>query len=305
MSIINKLIVALFVVTLLFTGCSRNMPSDSKSSKDNSEKQTKIEKDKEKDKDEPQKPDKDDSKKEDPKASKGGIYDEPGMEMSDFYDAFNDAMGNFERAVNSYETDDFDLIDVGGDFIAPTINIVNITQYDYLESGDNAKETGNNGDFDAVREKNGSIISFSESMTREENGFGRDDLKGDVIESHGTLNTETNTLIIEGTTTRDGQIISRSVSEVVMLPDGTFLAQCIDKPKKPTDDRIEDKGIARFVYCSKDKLEIIAAKIDPDVNFTYESIIGNPDATPETMSEGYNKLRQLVVENDTATAKKY
>lgn len=301
MGTINKLIAALFVVTLLFTGCNRNMPSDSKSSKDVSEKQAKIEKEK----DEPQKSDKEDTKKEEPKASKGGIYTEPGMEMSDFYIAFNEAMGRFERAVNDYETDDFDLFNVGGDFLVPTLNIVNITLYDYLEPGDNAKETGKNGKFDAVREKNGNIITYSESMTREEDGFGRDDLKGDVIENHGTLNTETNTLILEGTTTRDGQIIARSVNEVVMLPDGTFLAQCIDKPKKPSDDRIEDKGIARFVYCSKDKLEIITAHFESDVNFTYDSIVDNPDATPETMSEGYKKVRQLIVEDDVATAEKY
>ena len=83
------------------------------------------------------------------------------------------------------------------------------------------------------------------------------------------------------------------------------MAQCIDKPKKPSDDRIEDKGIARFVYCSKDKLEIITAHFESDVNFTYDSIVDNPDATPETMSEGYKKVRQLIVEDDVATAEKY
>ncbi len=300
MSTINKLLIALFVGTLLFTGCSR----DSSKNEDPIKINAKQEK-KDKDKEEPKKSDKEVSEKEEPKASKGGIYTEPGMEMSDFYSAFNEAMGRFERAVNSYEPDDFDLFDVGSDFIVPTLNIVSISQYDYLESGDNAKETGNNGDFDAVREKNGSNITFSQSMTREENGFGRDNLKGDVIESHGTLNTETNTLILEGTTTRDGQIIARSVNEVVMLPDGTFLAQCIDKPMKPSDDRVEDKGIARFVYCSKDKLDIITAHFEPDVNFAYESIVDNTGATPESMSEGYKKVRQLLVEDDVATAKKY
>ena len=65
-----------------------------------------------------QKPGKDESEKEELKASKGGIYTEPGMEMNDFYDAFNEAMSSFERAVNSYETDDFDLFDVGFDYTA-------------------------------------------------------------------------------------------------------------------------------------------------------------------------------------------
>lgn len=301
MSTINKLIAALFVTALLFTGCSRDISFNFEGSTDISDKKDKEDKNK----DEPKKSDKDDTEKDEPKASKGGIYTEPGMELSDFYDAFNDAMGSFERAVNNFETDDFDLMNVGGDFISPTTSIVSITQYDYLESGDNAKETGNNGDYDAVREKNGNIITFSQSKTNEENGFGKDDLKGDVKESQGTLDTETNTLIMEDTIKRDGEIIARSVYEVVMLSDGTFIAQIIDKPKKPTDDRVEDKGTARFIYCSKDKLEIITAKFDPDVNFSYDSIVGNPDATPETMSEGYNKLRQLIVENDKATANKY
>lgn len=301
MKTINKLIAVLFVTALLFTGCSREEPESSDISTDI----TDVE---EKDVNNEEKPDiteNDDPEEEEPVASKGGIYTEAGMEMRDFYSAFNEAMEHFARAVNNYETDDFDLFNVGGDFIVPTGNIVSTSQYDYLESGDNPKETGKNGSFDAIREKNGDIITFSQSMTNEEDGFGRDDLKGDVKESHGTLNIETNTLILEGTTTRDGQVIARTVNEVVMLPDGTFLAQCIDKPKKPTDDRIEDKGIARFVYCSKDKLEIITANFDPDVNFTYESIVGKPEATPETMSEGYKKVRQLLVENDEATAMKY
>jgi hypothetical protein len=301
MRTMNKLIAALFVFALLITGCSRNKTTDFNDSKGISDNQSKTDKEKA----EPKKSDKNDSEKEEPKASKGGIYTEPGMEMSDFYNAFNDAMGRFERAVNNFETDDFELSNVGGDFISPTISIVSISQYDYLESGDNAKETGKNGKYDAVREKNGDIITFSQSMTNEEDGFGRDDLKGDVKESHGTLDTKNNTLVLEDTIKRDGQLISRTVSEVVMLSDGTFLAQIINKPKKPYDDRIEDKGIAYFVLCTKNKLEIITAYFDPDVNFTFKSIIGNPDATPETMSEGYRKVRQLIVENDTATAKKY
>ncbi|NLL68045.1 MAG: hypothetical protein GX236_10185 [Clostridiaceae bacterium] len=304
MTTIQRLIAALFIIALLFTGCSREKPESSDISSDITDVQDKKEKDDEKEKSEKTEK-KDDSEKETPAASKGGIYTEPGMEMNDFYDAFNGAMGRFEKAVNSYEPDDFDLFDVGFDFIAPTINIVGMTQFDYLELGDNPKETGKNGNFDAIREKNGDIITFSESMTNEEDGFARDDLKGDVKENHGTLNTKTNTLIHEGTTTRDGQVIARKVTEVVMLPDGTFLAQCFEKPKKPYDDRIEDKGTAHFIYCSKDKLEIITAHFDPNVNFTYESILDKPDATPETMSEGYKKVRQLLVENDEAAAMKY
>lgn len=299
MKTLTKLLAVLVAIALLLTGCGRSeKPDNSTDITDVGGKDVKND-------EKPDKKEKDELKEEKPAASKDGIYTEPGMEMSDFYSAFNEAMDHFARAVNNYETDDFDLFDVGFDHLATTTKIVNMTLFDYLEPGDNPKETGKNGDYDAVREKNGDIITFSESMTNEEDGFGRDDLKGDVKENHGTLDTKKNTLVLERTITRDGQLISRSVTEVVMLPDGTFLAQSIEKPKKPYDDRIEDKGTAYFVNCSKDRLEIITAHFDPDVNFTYDSILENPDATPETMSEGYKKVRRLLVENDEATAMKY
>jgi len=297
----GKLVTALFVVaSLLLSGCGKNIANDKEVVKISEQ----LEKG-DNDKNEPEKTDKNDIVKEGPKASKDGIYKEPGMELSDFYDAYNGALSRFEQPINEFNPDDFSLFDIGFDYLAATINVVNIVQFDYLEPGDNAKETGKNGEFDAVREKIGNIIVFSESMTRKEDGFGEDNLKGDVVERHGFLNTETNTLVLEGTTKRDGQIISRFVNEVVILPDGTILAQIFDKPKKPLDERIEDKGNAYFVHCTQDKLEIIKASFEPDVNFKFETIVGKPDATPETMSEGYKKVRRLVAENGVATAMKY
>ncbi|NLX64824.1 MAG: hypothetical protein GX022_08650 [Clostridiaceae bacterium] len=304
---ISKLIGVLFVAaSLLVSGCGRNVTTDKddKEAVKISEKQDKENKDK----GEPEKTNNDNNepvKKVEPKTSKGGIYKEPGMELSDFYDAYNGALSRFEQPVNRFETSDFELFDIGFDMLAATINVVNIVQFDYLQPGDNAKETGKNGKFDAVREKNGNIIAFRESMTREEDGFGDDNLKGDVVERYGFLNTETNTLVLEGTTKRNGQIISRFVNEVVILPDGTILAQIFDKPKKPTDERISDKGNAYFVYCTEDKLEIIKASFEPDVNFKFETIVGKSNVTLETMSEGYKKVRKLTVENDVATAMKY
>mgnify|MGYP000868170160 CR=1 FL=1 len=302
---ISKLIAALFVVaSLLLSGCGRDITND-KESVNISEEQVKENKDKEESKKPDKKPDENDPVKEEPKTSKGGIYKEPGMELSDFYDAYNGTLSRFEQPVNRFETEDFDFFDIGFDMLAATINVVNIVQFDYLQPGDNAKETGKNGKFDAVREKTGNIIAFRESMTREEDGFGDDNLKGDVVERYGFLNTETNTLVLEGTTKRDGEIISRFVNEVVILPDGTIMAQIFDKPKKPTDERREDKGNAYFLRCTEDKLEIIKASFEPDVNFKFETIVGKPDTTPEAMSEGYKRVRKLTVENDVATAMKY
>ena len=305
---ISKLIAALFVVaSLLLSGCGRDITND-KESVNISEEQVKENKDKEEPKEPDKKTEKNDpvkEEKEEPKTSKGGIYKEPGMELSDFYDAYNGALSRFEQPVNKFETSDFEFFDIGFDMLAATINVVNIVQFDYLQPGDNPRETGKNGKFDAVREKTGSIIAFSESMTREEDGFGDDNLKGDVVERHGFLNTETNTLVLEGTTKRNGEIILRFVNEVIIQPDGTIVAQIFDKPKKPTDDRIPDKGNAYFVYCTEDKLEIIKASFEPDVNFKFETIVGKSNVTLDTMSEGYKNVRKLTVENGEATAMKY
>jgi hypothetical protein len=235
----------------------------------------------------------------------GGIYQEAGMELNDFYAAFNDGMGAFEAAVNAFETDDFELMNVGGDFISPTAQIVSMTQFDYLQDGDNAHEEGKNGKFDAVRDRDGDVITFSQSMTREEDGFGPTAKKGDVVSEVGTLNTATNTLVMESKTERDGAVIARSVIEVVMLPDGTFIAQQFEKPQAPEDDRIEDKGRAYFVRFTANELELVAAEFAPDVNFAYESIVGQTDVTLESMAEGYTKVRQLNVKDGVATATKF
>ena len=88
-----------------------------------------------------------------------------------------------------------------------------------------------------------------------------------------------------------------------MLTDGTFVAQFL--LKRAPQDNVEDKGNAYFVHCSKDELEIIKASFEPDVNFTYESIVGKGNISPEDMSQGYEKIRKLTVRDDKASAEKY
>lgn len=175
----------------------------------------------------------------------GGIYKEPGEELQDFYDAVNGALGVFERAVNSFESTDFEL-DARGDHFALAGDIVGIVQYDYIEPGDNAKEVGQVAKGDAVREK-----------------------KGDIVNESGTLDISSNTLVHEYKTERDGAVVSRTVSEVVMSEDGTFIAQTLKKPMLPRDDRVKDRGHAWFIRCSKNELEVIMAYFEPDVNFNY------------------------------------
>lgn len=303
MSTINKLLAALLIVSLLFAGCGRSTTSGSKGSKDVSEKQTV----KDKEKDEPKKTDKADSEKpKEPEESKGSTDKEPGSELADFYEAFDSAMKRYERAINTYESPDFTLAtSIGFDYLTPTMTILNITQIDFIEMGDNARETGKVGKFDAVRERKGDTITYSLSLTNEEDGFSPDDLKGDVKNTMGALYTKNNTLEQEEIIERDGQVISRTVCEIVMLPDGSYLAQIIQVPKKPADERLEHKGTAYFYYCGKDKLQMIVTRFEPDYTFSYESIIGNPDASLETMAEGYERIREYTIEGDEVDAKKY
>lgn len=237
--------------------------------------------------------------------AKGGIYKVAGMELLDYYNAFNGGLEAFSKAINSIDTSDFELINVEMDYMMPAQFVVAMTMFDFLEDGDKEREEGKNGKYDAVREKNGDIITFKQSMTREEDGYGETAKKGDIESLSGTLNTSTNTLYVEAKTERNGEVISRNVTEVVMIGDGAFIAQSFDKPQKPTDKRLEDKGSSYFVRFDKKELEAVAAKFPPDVNFTFNSIAGKNDITPEVMAEGHTKLRQLIVKDGTATAKKY
>jgi hypothetical protein len=304
---ILRLIAVLLTIALLFAGCggtssrSRDDDDDDDRVSSKSDKNDKSDKDSKggEDKQKPEEPD-----EEEPDEPSGGIYKEAGMELYDFYEAFNGGMKRFERAINNFEPEDFTLIAVGADFLAPTLTMVSITLYDYLEVGDNPKETGKNGKYDAVREKKGNVIEFSQSKVNEEDGFSPNDKAGDKVGERGTLNTSTNSLFMEVTRERDGEVIERTILEAVILPDGTMIAQIFDK-SLPMDKRIEDKGIARFIRFDRDEMEIIAANFAPDVDFEYESIFGKGDVTPEEMAEGYTKIRRLVIEDGEASAEKY
>lgn len=238
-------------------------------------------------------------------ASPGAIYKEPGEELGDFYDYVDDTMGKFERAFNSYETDDFDLMVATADPMAVTMGILILSSLDYIESGDNAREAGMLNGADCVREKNGSMINFSSKRVRDEDGFDGVSKAGDIVTEAGSLDTAANAAIVEKTTERDGILLERSICEVVVLPDGTVIAQFLSKPMPPRDDRVKEKGNAYFARYNDKEFEIIKADFEPDPNFTYKSIIGNANATPESMSEGYVKVRRLTVKDDAASAEKY
>jgi len=301
----KKLFAVLLILTITISAaaCGKKKKSDDKSAQSGSSKQTAEQISKEKEEvDETSQPTEtneaetgEDNTQQD-KGSSSGINSEPGEELSSFYTAFDDAMSKFEGAINSFETDDFSLIDIGVDHLAPFSPILYMPTYDSLEIF-GTKE----GQY---REKSGSVIKFGKEFTREEDGFDPKNKKGDVVKEEGKLDTSTNTLTYEYTVKRSGDLIERIVEEVVMLPDGTFIAQVLTK-YIPRDERIKDKGNAYFIHCGKDELVTIKAEFEPDVNFTYNSIVGKGDISPEDMSQGYTKVRKTTVRDGKATVEKY
>ncbi len=182
------------------------------------------------------------------------------------------------------------------DYFIPSLHIVSIGLYDSLfVFGTDEGE---------YREVNGDLIEFGKEYTRDEDGFSPNDKKGDVVVEKGILDNSAKTLFFESYTERDGEKISRAVSEVVSLSDGTFIVQTLRK-NMLSDDRMEDKGDAYFMVFDSNKLEIIKASFAPDVNFTYESIIGNTKTTPEDMARGYTLLRKMTVVDDVASVETY
>ncbi|KUO67324.1 MAG: hypothetical protein APF84_07195 [Gracilibacter sp. BRH_c7a] len=226
-----------------------------------------------------------------------GIYKEVGEELTDFFSGFESAMNVYEPAINAFETEDFEIFDAASDYLVSLAYIGNVASYDYTASPGN--------DEGKVREESGGVITFSQNLTRTKDGFNPNDKTGDVVSMSGSLDTSTNTLLFESSVQRDDAVITRMVTEAVMLSDGTFLVQLLNKPIPQTDRGIEDKGEAYFVRCGKDKLEIIKATFAPDVNFTYTSIEGKTDSTPEDMAQGYEKIRKTTAEGGEAKVEKY
>lgn len=220
----------------------------------------------------------------------------PGEELSDFYSLYDDVLSQHEAAVNTWETDDFSMFDASMDYFSTSLHIVGMSLYDVLEVfGTDEGE---------YRNTNGNLIEYGKEYTRAEDGFSPSDKKGDIYVEKGILDTSANTLYFESYSERGGEKISRAISEVVALSDGTFIVQTIRK-NALYDDRIEDKGDAYFMVFDSNRLEVIKGKFEPDVNFTYDSIIGKGNTTPKDMAQGYTLIRKMTIIDGVATVEKY
>ncbi|TAH66550.1 MAG: hypothetical protein EWM47_10010 [Anaerolineaceae bacterium] len=225
-----------------------------------------------------------------------GISGEPGSELSDFYTIYENAISTFEGPINDWETDDFFMFDAAMDYLTPSLHFLTMSLYDLLEIFGNDE-----GEYKEVK---GNIIEFGKEYTREEDGFSPADKKGDVYVEKGVLDNSAKTLLFESYSERDGGKLSRAVTEVEFLSDGTFIVQTLRK-NALFDDRLEDKGDAYFMVFDSNRLEIIRAKFSPDVNFSYNSIIGKGKITPQDMAQGYTLVRKLTVADGVATVEKY
>lgn len=220
----------------------------------------------------------------------------PGSELTDFYNSYNNALQTFEESFNNWETDDFSMFDAAMDYYIPSLHFVSMSLYDALYFL--GMEDG------SYKEVNGDIIEFGKEYIRDEDGFSPSDKEGDVIYEKGILDTSAKTLFFETYTERDGEKLSRSISEVVSLSDGTFITQTLSK-NLPYDGSSEDKGSAYFMVFDSNKLEVIKASFAPDVNFTYDSIIGINKATVDDLAQGYTLLRKSTVADGVVSVEKY
>ena len=220
----------------------------------------------------------------------------PGSELSDFFNFYDTALDPFEEAINNWEADDFFMFDAALDYMSPSLHFLSMSLYDvlYLFGADEGE----------YREVNGNIIEFGKEYAREEDGYSPNDKKGDVYVEKGILDNSAKTLFFESYVARDGEKLSRGISEVVCLSDGTFIVQTLRKDMVH-DERLEDKGDAYFMVFNKDRLEVIKATFAPDVNFTYKSIIGNGKTTVEDMAQGYTLIRKMTVADNVAKVDKY
>ena len=118
------------------------------------------------------------------------------------------------------------------------------------------------------------------------------------------MDISNNTLVHEFYIERNGETISRAVTEIVGLSDGTYIVQSFNKSPL-YDERLEDKGDAYFMIFDRNKLEVIKAKFAPDVNYAYNSIVGKGKTTVEDMAQGYTLVRKMTVANGVASVEKY
>jgi predicted small lipoprotein YifL len=178
----------------------------------------------------------------------------------------------------------------------PDLIIAQVPMYDALNPLSNgSKVTGKLmlSSIEAYKEKEGDKIKFgSEHTYDKDQGANKN---GDKVSTTGYLDTVKNFLMIENKTESKGKVISRSVFEILRLPDATYKMQMFSCNIENSSKIMNET----FLSFHKNRYNCILAQSEKNVEFTYKSLgnAGNGELSVEEMSKDYNATFQATVNN--------
>ena len=226
----------------------------------------------------------------------GGIYKTAGDELTDFANALQESEEAFDKVIDSGKTDDMAELDAFISKSLPGLALISLPQYDMLPGENLPKKEGKMmlSGYEGVREKSGDEIKFSASYTATEDS--NIDKKGDKYSEKGSLNTKTNTLVLESNYDRGGKTITHIVFEAVILKDGTYIIQYLKAANSLKEDAsIDTSGV--FKRYNKNEYVAVISKFDGKMDFKYDSIVGKGDLQPDTMAKNYKVTGKFTVKD--------
>jgi hypothetical protein len=230
----------------------------------------------------------------------GGTGSETGMELTDFTGKFLDALGTtsgrFEPALNQSDI----LLDRQLELASATMPVALIATYDLY---DNALTEGMMTDGGGYREVSGDIITFGEDYVREENGFGTEQLAGDRMVVVGKVDLAADSFSYESYTERGGQLVSRTVTEGVILPDGSVILQSLEVGSAAVG--MEPEGKAIFIVATAENLTVLRGRFAYEAGFDYNSIIGKGTLSAKDMAAGYELVWDISSDLEKARSTEY
>ncbi|MDD3852975.1 MAG: hypothetical protein PHD40_04905, partial [Syntrophomonadaceae bacterium] len=202
--------------------------------------------------------------------------------ISDMADAWNEAYGWHEKAINDYEG--MPLLELA----SAGLTFVSGVQYDLLNL------ENKNGHFEgelmlagypAFLDKKGNQLTFGYDIVLEEDGFGPKQKTGDRKVENGTFQLDKEYYVADCYTERAGQKIERTYSEFLRLKDGSMM--CFDMSGYTIDAKGDEStsNKAVFIKISKDKLDVVIGKATTGTEFKTLSLAGKKDLTKEQAIE--------------------
>lgn len=233
----------------------------------------------------------------------GGIYKTAGSELTDFQDALLNSEKVFEDALGSEEISSTATLDAQMAIALPNMAILSLSFYDLLSTEDVPKAEGKLAlsGFDGVREKSSDEIKFSANHTyTEDTSMNK---VGDKYSEKGSLNTKTNTLVIELISERDGKTTSRTVYEAVILKDGTYIIQYFNAAVSTKEDASVNTT-AVFKRFNNNEYVAVTGDFEGKTDFSYDSIAGKGDLQPDAMAKNYSVTGKFTVKDGKAVFSK-